>query len=187
MKDIILASSSPRRKDIMDLTGINYRIESKEIDETFDKSIDIIKNLKNLSKKKALAIACDNKDSIVIGADTIVVIDDLILGKPSNIDDAKRMLNLISGRKHAVYTGVSVICINKKISISFVEKTYVNIADFSDDDIDWYISSKEPFGKAGAYAIQGKGSIFVESIEGDYYNVVGLPINKLFKILKKLI
>lgn len=184
---LILASTSPRRKEIMDMLYWDYVIETAEVEEIFDNDLSIEENLKNLAYKKAFPIAEKHRDSIVIGADTVVVAGDEVLGKPKDDEDAKRMLALLSSAPHFVYTGVCVLNLEKGIDTRFVEKTTIIMEKMSKEEIDWYVSTNECGGKAGAYAIQGKGGIFIKEIQGDYYNVVGLPINRLYNVLKDMI
>jgi septum formation protein len=126
-------------------------------------------------------------DTLVIGADTVVALDDVILGKPKDAEDAFKMLKALSGREHEVYTGVSIISLDNRIDESFVSCTKVRFYPLTDDEIREYISTGEPFDKAGAYGIQGKGGLLVEGISGDYNNVVGLPIAELVRRIKKYI
>lgn len=185
---IILASASPRRKELLTLAGYDFTVEVSEAQE------DVIPGspsqlVEHLSKLKAEAVAknhmketCIDEEEIIIGADTIVVMDDEVLGKPMDDEDARRMLKELSGRTHQVYTGVTIICIvNGKVTkhISFSECTDVTMRELSEEEIQAYISTGEPADKAGAYGIQGKAAIFISGIHGDYYNVVGLPICRL--------
>lgn len=184
-KKIILASKSPRRKELMELTPWEFSVDAVDVDETMDESQDIEENLKELACKKALPIARKYPDDIVIGSDTIVYIDGQILGKPADTDHAKKLLKKLSGRAHSVYTGVCIIDANDK-KIKFCEKTTVVFKELTEEEIDWYVSSGEPMGKAGAYGIQGHAGLFVESIVGDYFNVVGLPINRVYEELCRI-
>jgi len=135
--------------------------------------------------EKARDVARRSPDALVIGADTIVVVDDLILGKPADPDDAKRMLGMLSGRTHQVYTGICVISPTGDELIDH-ESTDVNFRKLSDDMMERYVATGEPLDKAGAYAIQGRGSVLISGIAGDYFNVVGLPVYKLGLLLEKL-
>lgn len=183
MKDIILASGSPRRKELMNLAGLYFEIITADVDETLPNNIKPCDAVKMLSLKKAQAIAATNQDKIVIGADTVVAFDDRILGKPNDKSDAFNMLKALSGNIHKVYTGVAIIC--KEKIISFFEETEVEFYPLSDDEIRSYIETGEPMDKAGAYGIQGKGCVLVKKINGDYSNVVGLPISRLVRELNE--
>lgn len=185
-KKIVLASKSPRRKEIMELTPWEFEVDAVDIDETMDKNLGLVENLMNLAQKKAQPIANKYPDSIVIGSDTIVCVDDEILGKPKDESEARSMLQMLSGREHSVFTGVSIQIINRDVKITLCEETKVYFKNLTESEISWYIKSGEPFGKAGSYGIQGKAGLFVEKIDGDYYNVVGLPLNKLYEELNKL-
>lgn len=179
MKPIILASKSPRRKELLSLITENFIIKSAEVDESLPDGIQPDKAVEYLSKIKAEPFK--NDKDIVIGADTIVSIDGIILGKPKNCSDAFKMLKLLSGKYHSVFTGVTII---KPDSVkTFSVETKVKFFDLTDKEINDYLDTGEPFDKAGAYGIQGKGSLLVEKIDGDYFNVVGLPISTLNKYL----
>ncbi len=178
---IILASKSPRRKELLSLITDDFTVDSAEVDETLPSGIEPDKAVEYLSKIKARPFRKSGK--IVIGADTVVAIDGKILGKPKDKDDAFSMLKNLSGRQHSVFTGVTVIKNDKEITFSV--QTKVKFYDLADDEIEAYISSGEPFDKAGAYGIQGSGSLLVEKIDGDYFNVVGLPISRLARVLRE--
>ncbi len=183
--EIILASASPRRKEILSRSGIQFSVMVSEADENIDFSLPPYFVAEQLSLLKASAVAKDVKShSLVIGADTIVVLDDTILTKPKDTRDAKVMLSALSGRWHSVITGVTVIDTKTAKSETFYAQTKVHFLSLSDEEIDNYILTSEPMDKAGAYGIQGKGGLFVDEIQGDYNNVVGLPLCKLFKVLK---
>lgn len=176
---IILASKSPRRKELLSLITEDFIIKTADVDESLPKGIKPDKAVEYLSRIKAEPF--DNGTDTVIGADTLVAIDGRILGKPKNRDDAFNMLKMLSGRAHSVFTGVTVIRPDQ--SITFSVETKVKFFDLTDEEINRYINTDEPYDKAGAYAIQGKGSLLVEKIDGDYFNVVGLPISTLNKYL----
>ncbi|BEP29931.1 nucleoside triphosphate pyrophosphatase [Helicovermis profundi] len=181
MKKIILASNSPRRKEILKNMGLNFKTISSDIEEKVDENESPESIVMSLAFRKANDIFVkSDKDSIIIAADTIVFYNKVI-GKPRSKKEAKEMLRLLSDNTHYVYTGVSIIDDKNKI-IDFV-KTKVVFKKLTDKQIDNYIETGEPLDKAGAYAIQGVGSVFVDSIEGDYFNVVGLPISRLSDIL----
>ena len=181
---MILASASPRRKEILENFGFSFKTIVKNIDETSDKTRAEEKILE-IAEKKARAAAIDFPDENVVGADTVVVVDGKILGKPKNKEEAFSMLKYLSGRSHEVITAFSFININKNISYSDYEITKVYFKNLTDDEINWYINTKEPMDKAGAYGIQGKGAFFVEKIEGDFFSVMGFPLGKFVRFLNK--
>ena len=176
---LILASKSPRRRELMKFITDDFIIKTAEVDESLPEKISPADAVLYLSKIKAEPFR--SSDNTVIGADTVVAIDGAILGKPKDEEDAKAMLKRLSGRIHSVFTGVTVICGDKEKS--FFCETKVKFFELSDEMIESYIKTKEPFDKAGAYGIQGYGCLLVEEIQGDYFNVVGLPISKLNQLL----
>lgn len=180
---IILASQSPRRYELMKLTGFEFVVKPSEADENISEKLSPEETVKVLSMRKALVLK--NDDDIIIGADTVVAIDGEILGKPKDKEEAFCMLKKLSGRTHSVFTGVTVLKNNK--SETFFEETKVTFYDISDEEIKNYVETKEPLDKAGAYGIQEKGGLFVKKIDGDFNNVVGLPMSRLFRVLKKFI
>lgn len=176
---IILASKSPRRKELLSLITENFVIQIADTDETLPDGITPAKAVEYLSAIKAQPF--NNGVDTVIGADTVVAIDNTILGKPKNRTDAFNMMKMLSGKYHSVFTGVTVI---KPDGVStFSVETRVKFFDLTDGEINSYIDTDEPYDKAGGYGIQGKGSLLVEKIEGDYFNVVGLPISRLKRVL----
>lgn len=185
MKKVILASTSPRRKDLMSLLDIPFNIEAKEVDENFDESLSPAEVVQILAEKKARIIAEINPDSVVIGSDTVVVFENTIIGKPTSPENAIEILQKLSGRIHQVYTGVAILEGNR--SEFFYESTDVKFYELTQNEIEWYISTNEPFDKAGAYGIQGYGSTLVEKIDGDYFTIVGLPVAKLKRKLKEFL
>ena len=178
--EIILASASPRRKEILTNAGLSFTVCPADVDETTDLK-EPSEMVKELSKRKARAVDCG--EGIVIAADTVVAVGGIILGKPKDTRDAARMLELLSGRVHQVYTAVSVKDKNK--TVTFCEKTDVYFKKLTREQIQSYVKTGEPSDKAGAYAIQGKGAVFIEKIDGDYLNVVGLPLSKLYDVLRQ--
>ena len=180
---IILASKSPRRKELMELLKVPFEIIVSDVDETIDYENDLVKEIEKLSFRKADAVYQSNKDALVIGSDTIVKIDNKALGKPASIEEAKEMLRELSGRTHEVVTGVSIITDGKSETFSSVSE--VSFYPLSEEEIDEYVSTNEPMDKAGSYAIQGDAAKFIRSIEGDYYTIVGLPVAELYHRLKK--
>ena len=181
---IILASASPRRHEILSQAGVDFKVIPSNFDESSLECTNIDDYSKALSYHKAKDVFKDHQTDTVIASDTIVVIDNEILGKPKNKEDAFRMLKSLQGRKHVVITSV---CIMHKDKIdTFLSKSYVTFYKMSNDEINEYIETNEPMDKAGAYAIQGKAAKYIRSINGDYYTIVGLPIGKVIKSLKKL-
>ena len=183
MKKIILASQSPRRKELLSLLGFDFDAIPADIDEQINLNNDLVKEIEKLSYQKAFHVAKDHKDEIVIGADTIVKINDAVLGKPKTHEQAKQMLQLLSNNTHEVVTGVTIIVDDKIETFSSVAK--VTFYPLSDIEIDEYINTNEPMDKAGAYAIQGIGAKFIKSIDGDFYTIMGLPIAQLYHRLSK--
>lgn len=182
----ILASKSPRRKELLQLLGIPFEIEVSDEEETIT-STDPGKVTEELSLQKAMAVAAQRNEGIVIGADTVVSVDGRILGKPKGRKDARTMITLLQGRAHMVYTGVSLIdAAGDRETVTFHIGTKVNVATMTEEEIEEYISSEEPYDKAGGYGIQGLFSKYIESIEGDYFNVVGLPVHSLYEAIKKI-
>ena len=181
---VILASASPRRKDLLSLIGCNYETYSPDVDESILEDETPESVCRRLSILKAESASRQFAGTLIISADTIVVIDNEIFGKPSDADEARVMLNILKGREHKVITGVTIIYKDKIITET--ESTAVWFRNISEDDIDSYISTGEYQGKAGAYAIQGYASLFIERIDGDYSNVVGLPLQRLSMMLEKI-
>lgn len=183
MKEIILASQSPRRKELLERIGIAFDVQAADVDETIDESKPLEQEIMRLSLKKAEAILKDHKDAIVIGSDTVVAIDNEVLGKPKTHQDAKRMLKELSGNTHQVITGIAVISNTfKEVDVSVSNVTFDSLTE---EEIDDYINSGEADDKAGAYGIQGKAGCYINNIDGDYYAIMGFPINKVYKMLKK--
>lgn len=182
---MILASKSPRRKEILAQLGFQLQIESKDVEEISDK-IDIVEQIEEISLKKVMAVAVENPKEFVVGADTVVVIDGKVLGKPKDKEDAKKMLKSLSGKSHEVITAYTLINLEKNIEITESVKSVVYFKQISDKEIEWYIKSEEAMDKAGAYGIQGLGSIFVDKIDGDFFAIMGFPINHFIKTLNDL-
>lgn len=177
---IILASQSPRRQELLKLITSDFEIKVSNVDETLPDKITPKEAVMYLSKIKAEPFA--DGDDIVIGADTVVALDGKILGKPKSEENAKEMLRFLSGRTHSVFTGVTLA--SDKKTKTFAVETKVKFFELTSEEIDAYIKTKEPFDKAGAYGIQGYGSLLVKKIDGDYFNVVGLPVSTLARELK---
>ncbi len=181
--ELILASQSPRRRELLALFHIPFTVQVADIDETMNRSADPAKEVARVSREKAQAIAAP-EDAVVVAADTIVVLEGRILGKPHSPDDAVRMLQQLSGRTHRVLTGVTVKTGSKLLT--HTEETAVSFRTLSQREIDAYVQSGEPMDKAGSYGIQGGGALFVEGISGDYYNVMGLPVCRLWQMLQEM-
>ena len=180
---VILASQSPRRKELLGLMNIPFTVRVADIDEAMDPSLPPYDEVARVSRLKALAVPRDPQD-VVIAADTIVVCDDQVLGKPTDPQDAFRMLSMLSGRAHQVMTGLTVLQGDR--IISHTEVTDVYFRSLTDAQIQAYVDTKDPMDKAGSYGIQSGAAIFVEKISGDYYNVMGLPVCRLSQILEQL-
>lgn len=179
---LILASSSPRRKELIKRSGLQFlalnpRYEEEKIDG------NILSCVSNIAKAKVYSISDTVTDRPIIGADTIVVLEGKPMGKPKTSQEAKKMLAMLSGKWHEVYTGVYILY-NDKENDSFIECTKVKFRNIPEEVIDHYVSTGSPFDKAGGYGIQDTGSIFIERIEGDFYNVMGLPIEKIWECLR---
>ena len=183
MKHIILASASPRRKEILELADLKFDVMPSDAQEITTKTApnEVVMELASIKAKDIYKKL--EKQSMVVGADTVVAYQGQILGKPADEADAKRMLTMLSGQTHEVYTGVCVIE-DEKIK-TFYEETKVTFYEISDEQIDRYIKTGEPMDKAGSYGIQGKAAVFIKGIEGDYYNVVGFPIARFLQEITK--
>lgn len=180
---LILASKSPRRKQLLSLLDIPFDVAPADIEETINEDKPLREEIEKLSFLKANAVFKDNKDAIVIGSDTIVTLDNKVLGKPKDKEDAKRMLRLLQDNKHVVITAVTII--SSKMSETFSVVSDVYFYPLSDEEIDMYLESDEAYDKAGAYAIQGLGSKYIKKIDGDYYAIMGFPIGEVYHRLKK--
>jgi septum formation protein len=174
--ELILASSSPRRSELLRSLNLDFQIQISDVDEAFDPRMKPAEVVEELSFRKANKVAGRMNQGIVIGSDTIVYLDGVILGKPADEEDAFQMLSKLQGRTHEVYTGVTCMDASRYKVVTGHRKTYVTMRQMSVVKIRDYIATGEPMGKAGAYAIQGYGAIIVERIEGCYFNVVGLPL-----------
>jgi septum formation protein len=179
---VVLASASPRRRDLLDLIGIAHEVRPANIDETMRPREAPRRYAERLAREKANAVATRDPDFITIGADTVVVINRKVLGKPADASDAARMLRMLSGREHTVITAVAVSR-GRKLR-SAIEEVRVKFRRLRDDEIDAYIAMGEPMDKAGAYGIQGYGATIVERIEGDYFAVMGLPLVRLVGLMR---
>jgi septum formation protein len=178
---LVLASGSPRRAEILERAGWPHEIIVAGIDETLLEDEDAARYVQRLARSKAEAVASRLQKGLVLGADTTVVVANQILGQPVDAADAKRMLGLLNAKWHDVLTGVAVVRVGGETRVAY-ETTRVRFAEMSVREIDWYIATGEPFGKAGAYGIQGKAALFIEEIEGDYFNIMGLPIRLVYEL-----
>jgi septum formation protein len=186
MRRIVLASSSPRRSELLRQVGLRFVIMPSDFVEDMSLKLSPEKLVMELAYGKALSVAKKLKSGIVIGIDTVGACDKKLVGKPRDEKDAYRMLRHLSGRYVDAYSGMCIIDIDKKRTIKDYEYSRIKIKRLTDEEIRHYISTKEPLDKAGAFAIQGMGGIFVERVDGCYSNVIGLPLNHLYKNLKKL-
>src|SRR5215207_1244140 len=178
---LVLASGSPRRAEILDRAGWPYEVIVAGIDESVMPQEEPAVYVQRLARSKAETVAQRLEEGLVLGADTTVVVANQILGQPVDEADAGRMLKLLNAKWHDVLTGVAVVRVGGETRVAY-ETTRVRFAEMSAKEIDWYIATGEPFGKAGAYGIQGKASMFIEEIEGDYFNIMGLPIRLVYEL-----
>lgn len=179
---VVLASASPRRRELLGCIVREFRVVEPGIDEEAHFAPPLEQGIQDVARAKCLAVAASCPDELVIAADTVVAVDGELLGKPADAEDAARMLRLLSGREHRVLTGVAVGL--KDLVQTGCETTRVVFDEISEEQIAAYVASGEPFDKAGAYGIQGRASVFVKGIEGCYFNVVGLPLHLLAKLLE---
>lgn len=195
-KRIILGSASPRRRELLSQIGVEFEVRVSDKEEIYKSSIpeEIVKELSLMKAENVALDLLENiadgsiKDTVVIGADTIVVLDDEILGKPSDEEDAVRMLTRLQGREHWVYTGVAVLDFGpdgEKTVINYPVGTKVYVNAMTEDEIRAYVATKDPLDKAGAYGIQGRFAAYIDRIDGDYYNVVGLPVSRVYRTLRE--
>jgi septum formation protein len=189
---LILASGSPRRAEILTSVGWEFTKDSADIDETELANESPEDYVRRLAREKAEAVAQKYTDAIVLGADTTVVIDDQIIGKPVDLTDARRMLKMLSGNWHEVLTGVALVNVRSSESdahtprsVVDLERTRVKFAEMSEKEIEFLAEKGDPLDKAGAYAVQAQAALFIEGIEGDYWNVVGLPVSLLYGLIKQ--
>lgn len=183
---IILASGSPRRRDILSSIGLEFEIDPGDVDERHHQGETPADYIIRLARAKVIDVAARHNVGLVLGADTTVVIDGEILAKPEDDRDGRRMLCLLSGRWHSVMTGVAAYDIETKREAYDYVVTQVRFVEMSKEEIDWYLSTGEHRDKAGAYGIQGRGSLFIEEIEGNYHNVVGLPMPLAYRLVREL-
>jgi len=180
---LILASGSPRRKELLTAAGWEFEAITAGVDESVKPGEDPATYVQRLAKSKADAVAAKLDHGLVLGADTTVVVDNQILGQPVDDQDAKRMLLLLNNKWHEVLTGVAVVRVGGEARVDY-ETTRVRFAEMSEHEIDWYVSTGEARGKAGAYGIQGAAGLFIKEIQGDYFNIVGLPIRLVYELIK---
>ena len=183
MKRIILASASPRRREIMQMIGMPFEVIVSNADEMMNEELPVKERIIDIARQKAKAVFDGNNDAIVIGCDTVVLVDDQILGKPKDKDQAREMFLAMRGGEHIVLSAVCIM--SEEETCCFADETEVHFNDMSDEEIEEYISTEEPYDKAGAYAIQGRSGVFIREIRGNYYNVVGLPVDRIYGYLKK--
>ncbi len=182
---LILASKSPRRSEILTAVGWPFEAVVAGIDESRHSDEDAVTYVKRLALMKASVVAEKFSSGLVLGADTVVVVEKQILGQPREREEAKRMLRLLSGRWHDVLTGLAFVRVGAG-SIVEHATTRVRFAEISENEIDWYVSTDEPLDKAGAYAIQGKAALFIEEVAGEYFNIVGLPIRLVYDLSRRI-
>ena len=184
--EIVLASASPRRKTILSQVDLDFTVDPSKINENF--SIDLLPKAfcEHWAREKAIDIAKGHSDKLIIGADTIVIIDDKILGKPKSFKESFAMLKSLSGKTHQVLTGVSLIHLNLGIDFTFSEATDVSFCYLTNEEINKYINKYKPYDKAGSYGIQDGFSVYVEKINGCFYNVMGFPISRFYKYFKAI-
>ncbi len=185
LEKLVLASKSPRRFEILDAVGWPFEAVIADIDESRHTDEDAITYVKRLALGKASVVAEKFLSGLVLGADTVVVVEGEIMGQPHNPAEAKRMLRLLSGRWHDVLTGVALIRVGAG-SIVEHATTRVRFGELSENEIDWYVATGEPLDKAGAYGIQGKAALFVEEVDGEYFNIVGLPIRLVYEMSRRI-
>lgn len=183
MRSLILASQSPRRRELLERCHLPFTVEAADIDEALDLSQGLDKAMEDLAERKARKVFERHREAVVIGADTIVVLDQAILGKPRDAADAKLMLRRLSGRTHQVMTGVCVMAAEKKIM--FCDTSEVEFYPLTDQEIKAYAKTGEPLDKAGAYGIQGEGYYLIKQITGDFYSIMGFPAARVCRALKK--
>ena len=185
-KMLILASTSPRRREYIRLLDRPFVCEKPHVSEEIQPGLAPEEMVMELARRKAEEVASRHTEGIIIGADTVVVLQGEILGKPRDEQDAAEMLRRLSGKIHKVFTGFCVMGIEKSMQMCNYKVTKVKMSNLTDEQIQWYIHTKEPFDKAGSYAIQGYGARFIEAIEGCFFNVVGFPIQAIYEMISKI-
>ncbi|MEG6523138.1 Maf family protein [Desulfotomaculum sp. 1211_IL3151] len=184
MRQIILASASPRRQELLKNLGLAFEVQVSDVDETLEESVLPAQMVEKLAERKAAAVAVERNQGLIIGADTLVVLENKPLGKPANAEEAVQMLNSLQGRSHEVFTGLAVIDAATGQSVVTHQVTAVRFKPLTMEQIKRYVETREPMDKAGGYAVQGLASIFIDSIRGCYFSVVGLPVSKLADSLR---
>lgn len=184
--NIVLASASPRRRELLESIGLEFEIRTSDIPEERLAGESVRSYVQRLAREKAEAVSTRIPDAWVIAADTVVYLDEIVLEKPVDRDEAVAMLEKLAGRTHSVFSGVTLMNASREVSITEVVRTEVTIMPLEREIIEWYADTGEPMDKAGAYAIQGQGAMFVERIDGSYTNVVGLPLPTLFRMMKSV-
>ncbi len=184
MKNVILASASPRRREIMNKLRVPYKVIVSNVQEKRKTELGLEEQIMDISNQKAMAVFKDHQDDLIIGADTIVEIDGEVLGKPHSLSEAREMIKKLSARTHRVITAVTIVTAEE--TWSFADTAYVTFEEIEDSEIEKYINTKEPYDKAGGYAIQGWASIFISKINGSYFTVMGFPLHVVAKKLKEL-
>ncbi len=184
MKKIILASTSPRRKEILEKTRLPFSVEGSDYEEDMSLPLSPHELVKFLSLEKAKSVAKNHTDALIIAADTIVTFQEKVLGKPHTAEKAKEMLLMLNGKRNTVITGVAIIDTTSGRIDSFSDEADVYFKHLTESEIDNYIQSGEPLDKAGAYAVQGLGSVFIKKIDGDFFSIMGFPIEKIAESLK---
>jgi len=181
---LVLASSSPRRRELLGHFGIDFTVKVPDVDESILPREDPVSHVRRLAQAKAAKVAEGEKEGLVVGADTVVVLDGEIIGKPGNREDAIRMLAALAGRTHRVYTGVAVTALPAGATKAFVVCSRVTMAPIAESEIRRYVDGGEPLDKAGAYAVQGEGKKYVTEVRGPLTNVIGLPLQALHRLLR---
>ena len=182
---LILASASPRRRELLSLITKDFTVETSRVDEAAITAPTPAKLAQALADAKCRAVAARHPEDIVIGCDTVVDVNGEVFGKPHGVEDAKRMLRALSGAAHQVHTGV---CVSRGgRTESFVDSCKVTFFPLSEEEIDFYASTKEPYDKAGAYAIQGRAALWLDRIEGDYYTIMGLPVSRTVQLVERFV
>ena len=184
---LLLASTSPRRAEILSGAGWPFEIVKVGIDESLREGETADAYVRRLACDKAMSAAAKLTRGLILAADTTVVVDDQILGQPEDDDDARRMLKMLSGKTHQVLTGVALVRAEDSTTLIVAhETTSVRFSSMANDEIDWYVATGEPRGKAGAYAVQGRAALFIDGVEGDYFNIVGLPLRLVYKMVQRM-
>lgn len=183
---LVLASRSPRRAEILRAVGWPFEAEAADVDETLRAGESAARYVERLAREKAEAVAARRLFGLLLGADTTVVVDGEILAKPEDDEDARRMLRRLRGRWHEVLTGIALVRAETRQAITAHATTRVRCAPMTDAEIDWYVATGEPMDKAGAYGVQGHAALFIEAIDGDFWNVVGLPIRLVYELSTKI-